>query len=61
MYSLEPPRPGGYNEYHNLCFEQKYENISFLSEFFFQFLEVKFSVFFFEEAVFRNDFVICEQ
>ena len=22
-YSLEPLRRGGYNEYHNLCFEQK--------------------------------------
>ena len=25
VYSLEPPRRGGSNEYHNLCFEQKYE------------------------------------
>ena len=24
-YSLEPHRRGGSNEYHNLCFEQKYE------------------------------------
>ena len=24
-FSLEPPRRGGSNEYHNLCFEQKYE------------------------------------
>ena len=24
-YSLEPPWQGGSNEYHNLCFEQKYE------------------------------------
>ena len=24
-YSLEPPRRGGSNEYHNLCFGQKYE------------------------------------
>ena len=24
-YSLEPPRRDGSNEYHNLCFEQKYE------------------------------------
>ena len=23
VYSLEPPRRGGSNEYHNLCFEQK--------------------------------------
>ena len=27
-YLLEPPRRGGSNEYHNLCFEQKYEKIS---------------------------------
>ena len=26
-YSLEPPRPGGSNEYHNLYFEQKYEKL----------------------------------
>ena len=25
-YSLEPPRRGGSNEYHSLCFEQKYED-----------------------------------
>ena len=25
-YSLEPPCRGGSNEYHNLCFEQNYEN-----------------------------------
>ena len=32
-YSLEPPRLGGSNEYHNLCFEQKYEKYqNFLSE-----------------------------
>ena len=24
-YSLEPPRRGSSNEYHNLCFEQKFE------------------------------------
>ena len=24
-YSLEPPWRGGSNEYHSLCFEQKYE------------------------------------
>ena len=31
-YPLEPPRRGGSNEYHNLCFEQKYEKYwSFLS------------------------------
>ena len=27
-YSLEPPHRGGSNEYHNLCFEKKYEKIS---------------------------------
>ena len=44
-YSLEPPRRGGSNEYHNLCFEQKCETYqSFLSENF-QFLEVKFSIY----------------
>ena len=32
-YSLEPPRRGGSNEYHNLCFEQKYEKYkNFLPE-----------------------------
>ena len=24
-YSLEPPRRGGSNEYHNLCFDQKFK------------------------------------
>ena len=44
-YSLEPPRRGGSNEYHNLCFVQKYEKyLSFLSEKF-QFLEIKFSIY----------------
>ena len=43
-YSLEPPRQGGSNEYHNLCFEQKYEKYQFLSENF-QFVEVKFSIY----------------
>ena len=44
-YSLEPPRRGGSNEYHNICFEQKYEKYqTFLSENF-QFLEVKFSIY----------------
>ena len=44
-YSLEPPSRGGSNEYHNLCFVQKYEKYpSFLSENF-QFLEMKFSVY----------------
>ena len=44
-YSLEPPRRGGSDEYHNICFEQKYEKISeFLSENF-QFLVVKFSIY----------------
>ena len=44
-YSLEPPRRGGSNEYHNLCIVQKYEKyLSFLSENF-QFLEIKFSIY----------------
>ena len=44
-YSLEPPRRGGSNEYHSLCFEQKYEKYqNFLSENF-QFLVVKFSIY----------------
>ena len=25
-YSLEPPRRGGSNKYHNICFKQKYEH-----------------------------------
>ena len=44
-YSLEPPRRGGSSEYHNLCFEQKYEKFkNFLSENL-QFLEVKLSIY----------------
>ena len=44
-YSLEPPRRGGSNEYHNLCFEWKYEKYqNFLSEKI-SFLVVKFSVY----------------
>ena len=44
-YSLEPPHRGGSNEYHILCFEQKYEKSQrFLPENF-QFLEVKFSIY----------------
>ena len=45
-YSLEPPRRGGSNEYHNLCFDQKYEKYQcfFLSENF-QFLDVKISIY----------------
>ena len=44
-YSLEPPRRGGSNEYHNLCFEQKYEKYQSFSSKNFQFLEVKFSIY----------------
>ena len=44
-YSLEPPRWGGSNEYHNLCFEQKYEKYQSFSSQNFQFLEVKFSLY----------------
>ena len=44
-YSLEPPRRGGSNKYHNLCFDQKYVKYrNFLSENF-HFLVVKFSVY----------------
>ena len=39
-YSLKPPHRGGSNGYHNLCFEQKYENIKT-----FQFFVVKFSIY----------------
>ena len=54
MYSLEPPQRGGSNEYHNLCFEQKYEKCqSFLSENF-KFLEVKFSIY-----LKKRVFVMC--
>ena len=44
-YSLEPPRRGGSNEYHNLCFEQKYETISFFLSENVQILEVKVSIY----------------
>ena len=45
-YSLEPPRRGCSNKYTNLCLEHKYEKYkSFLSDFFFKFLEVKFSIY----------------
>ena len=45
-YSLEPPRRGGSNEYHNLCFEQKYEKYqNFLSENFHFFGGKIFSIF----------------
>ena len=44
-YSLESPRRGGSKEYHNLCFEQKYEKYQkFLLENF-QFLVMKFSIY----------------
>ena len=44
-YSFESPRRGGSNEYHNLCFEQKYEKYQSFSSENFQFLEVKFSIY----------------
>ena len=45
-HSLEPPRRGGSNEYHNLCFEQKYEKYRrFLSEDFQFFGSKNFNVF----------------
>ena len=43
--SLEPPHRGGSNEYHNLCFEQKYEKYQSFSSENFPFLEVKFSIY----------------
>ena len=44
-YSFEPSRRCGSNEYHNLCFEQKYEKYqNFLSENS-QYLVVKFSIY----------------
>ena len=43
--SLEPPRRGGSNGTHNLCFEQKYEKYQNLLSENFQVLEVKFSVY----------------
>ena len=43
-YSLEPPRRGGSNEYHNLCFEQKYEK--------YQNFYVKIFFFFFSGKIF---------
>ena len=48
-YLLEPPRPGGSNKYHNLCFEQKYEKYQM----------VKFSIYLngrvFVMLIFRNN------
>ena len=44
-YSLEPPRRGGSNEYHNLCFEQKYEQYQNFYLKTFSFLVVKFSIY----------------
>ena len=44
-YSLEPPRRGGSNEYHNLCFEQKYEKYQNILSENLSFLMVKFSVY----------------
>ena len=44
-YSLELTQRGGYNEYHNLCFEQKYEKYHFLSELFSVFGDEIFYIF----------------
>ena len=44
-YSLEPPRRGGSNEYHNLCFEQKHEKYQIFLSKNNHFLVVKFSVY----------------
>ena len=52
-YSLEPPRRGGSNEYHNLYFEQKHEKYqNYLSEHF-QFLEMYFFIYFYRR--FHNE------
>ena len=44
---------------HNLGFEQKYENISFLSENF-QFLEIKFSIYL-NRRVFVMDLLLAQK
>ena len=44
-YSLEPPRRGGSNECHNLCFEQKYEKYHKFCLEIFPFLVVQFSIY----------------
>ena len=44
-HRLWVPRRGGSNEYHNLCFEQKYEKYQNLLSENFQFLVVKFSIY----------------
>ena len=57
-YSLETPRRGGSNEYHNICLEQKYEKYQGFYLNLFQFLVVKFSIYLnrrvFVMAYFRN-------
>ena len=44
-YSLELPRRGGSNEYHNLCFEQEYEKYQNVLSENFRLLVVKFSIY----------------
>ena len=44
-YPLEPPRRGGSNEYHNLCFEQKYEKYQNFYLKIFIFLVVEFLIY----------------
>ena len=45
-YSLEPPRRVGSNEYHKLCFEQKYEKYQNFYLIFFSIFDGKiFSIF----------------
>ena len=56
-YSLEPPRRGGSNEYHNLCRNMKKVSEIFLSENF-QFWRWNFYIF--EYACFRNVLNIYE-
>ena len=58
-YSLEPPRRGGSNRYHNLYFEQKYEKYqNFLSENF-RFLVVNVSAYLNRRVFVMNILVYC--
>ena len=53
-YSLEPPQRSGSNEYHNLCFEQKYGKK--IRIFIWKFSIFGDKIFFtFKQACFRND------
>ena len=54
-YSLEPPHLGGSNEYHNLCFEQKYEKYQKFSSESFQFFCGKILNIYLNKRVFVMD------